>query len=442
MARKLSKKKRKKRRGRKIKKIRAKAVEKEKSLPILTKKIKIRVVGIGGGGGSIVSEIAPRLKRIKFLAANTDLQALKKLSRETEKLQFGQILTQGLGTGMKPDLGEKVAQTETDKVKKIFGGRDFSILVSCLGGGTGSGASPIFAKVARDSKNYTLGIFTLPFSFEGQKRMEIAEAAMEKIKPNLNAFVVCPNERIFQIIDPKTPIKEAFSAINKILTESLKGLIEMLFLPGVINIDFADLRTILAGTGKLAFLNTVLCRGENRAEEAAKQILESPLYEYGISGAERILFNISGSKNLTMVEVEKISKTISDFNKKAKIIFGISENESLKDAIKITLLAISCGERPKTVRHHRRKKTPIAKTRKEKKRKIIKKETEIKPAELRSPDTLEKSSEPAKGEKIEIKTRRNALDVKKDLERVEEELSAKESQWEIPAFLRKKIQKE
>jgi cell division protein FtsZ len=446
MTRKLSKKKRKKRKGgkvRKIKKIKAKAVEKEKSLPILTKKIKIRVVGIGGGGGSIVSEIAPRLKRIKFLAANTDLQALKKLSRETEKLQFGQILTQGLGTGMKPDLGEKVAQTEADKVKKIFRGQDFSILVSCLGGGTGSGASPIFSKVARDLKNYTLGIFTLPFSFEGQKRMEIAEAALEKIKPNLNAFVICPNERIFQIIDPKTPIKEAFSAINKILTESLKGLIEMLFLPGVINIDFADLRTILAGTGKLAFLNTVFCQGENRAEEAAKQILESPLYEYGISGAERILFNISGSKNLTMVEVEKISKTISDFNKKAKIIFGISENESLKDAIKITLLAISCGERPKITHHHRRKKIRIVKkVRKTRKRKIMKKEAKIKPRELPSSVPLEKSSEPVKEEKIEIKTRRNALDVKKDLERVEEELSAKESQWEIPAFLRKKIQKE
>lgn len=461
-------------------------VMKEKFLPLLSKRIKMQVIGVGGGGSSIVSEIASKLEKVKFLAANTDLQALKKMARGVGRFQFGQNLTHGLGTGMDPELGERAALAEMEKIKKIFQKQDFSILVSCLGGGTGSGATPIFAKVAKDLKNYTLGIFTLPFLFEGQKRMDIAFQSLEKIKPNLNAFVLVPNERVFQIIDQKTPIKEAFSAINKILAENLEGLIEMLFSPGLINIDFADLKTILAGRGKLAFLNTILCQGENRAETAAKKILENPLSEYSIPGAEKILFNISGSKDLTMNEVEKISKTISDFNKRAKIIFGISQNEKYKDAIKVTLLAIGCREKSEIIVQKRKRPKKITKhilkpAKKRKKKKAVKKIKikEINPEKL-SPETEEKpsftsasaeasssdkSSEDKsvgkkasalpsealndsegrrredKGEKIEIKTRRNALDLKKELDRATQELSAKESQWEIPAFLRKKAKK-
>jgi len=428
-----------KKRRKKKKRIKKEALDKNKFLPVSPKKIKMKVVGIGGGGGSIVSEIAQKLKRIKFLVANTDLQALKKLTRGVEKFHFGRDLTQGLGTGMKAELGKEAAQAEIEKIKKIFQNEDFSILVSSLGGGTGSGASPIFAKVSKDLKNYTLGIFTLPFLFEGQKRMEIALQSLEEIKPNLNTFIVVPNERIFQIIDQKTPMRDAFSAINKILAENLGGLIRMLFLPGVINIDFADLKTILAGKGKLGFLNTVTCQGENRAEEAAKKILENPLYEYGISGAERILFNISGSKDLAMAEVEKISRTISDFNRKAKIIFGISQVESLKNSLKITLLAIGCREKSEVIPQKRKRRKPkkLSKSSRKSSKKekpVVKKIKvgEIKPEE---PVFLPESKEE---EKIEIKTRRNALEVKKDLEKAEQELLAKETQWETPAFLRKK----
>lgn len=462
------------------KRIRKRVLVKEKVYPLERKKISIKVVGIGGGGGSIISEIALKVKKIKFLAANTDSQALKKVSKEVGRFQFGQNLTRGLGTGMNPQLGEKAAQAEIEKIKKIFQGQDFSILISCLGGGTGSGAGPAFAKAARDLKNYTLGIFTLPFLFEGQKRLEIAQKALEKLKPELNAIIIVPNERVFRIIEQKTPIKGAFSAINKILAENLASLIEMLYSPGLINIDFADLKTILAGRGKLAYLNTVSCQGENRAETAAKSVLENPLSEYGISGAERILFNISGSKDLRMAEVEKISKTIADFNKRAKIIFGISQNKKYKGSLKITLLAIGLKERPKIISKKRRKKKrvrpkkiirqkeiikdapkPSKRIKKKRKKKSIKKirARKVKPKKpLPKPSPETKKEEPSfaptsaevsagkkasegKEEKVEIKIRRNALDLKKEAEQAEQELLAKESQWEIPAFLRRKREK-
>ncbi|GAI51462.1 unnamed protein product, partial [marine sediment metagenome] len=221
------------------------------------KKTKIRVIGIGGGAGNIVSEIASKMKKASFVVANTDLQALRLASRKAQRFQFGKELTQGLGTGMSAELGEMAAQNEKEKIKKTLEGQDLCVIVACLGGGTASGATPIFAKISKNLGNLTLGIFTLPFKFEGEKKMEMARASLEKLKPKLNALSVIPNERIFQIIDKKTPIKIALSAINKSLAESLEGLIETIYQPGLINIDFADLKAILEGQGRLAYLNTV-----------------------------------------------------------------------------------------------------------------------------------------------------------------------------------------
>lgn len=438
-----------------IKKI-PKSLVKEKIFDFQPRKIKLKVVGIGGGGGSIVSEIAPKLKKIKCLAANTDSQALRKLTREIEKFSFGQNFTQGLGTGMDPGLAERAAQEEVEKIKKVFQGQDFTILISCLGGGTGSGASPVFAKAAKDLKNHTLGIFTLPFLFEGGKRQDLALSALEKIKPNLNTVIIFPNERIFQVISQKTPIREAFSAVNKILAENLEGLIEMLYSTGLINIDFADLKTILSGRGRLSFLHTILIQGENRAEEIAKKILENPFYEYKIKGADRILFNISGGKDLKITEVEKISKAVSSANRKAKIIFGISENEKYKGKIKITLLAVGCREEPKIfikpikpkrkiykIKKRTKKAVPRSlKDKKEKKKKgkrKLKKGMKTKGSEKKLSPPLENA--PEKEEKIEMKIRRNALELKQETERVEKEHLAKESEWDIPAFLRRKAQR-
>jgi len=240
------------------------------------KKTKIRVIGIGGGAGNIVSEIASRIKGASFVVANTDLQALRSASRKAQRFQFGKELTQGLGTGMSVELGEMAAQNEKEKIKKILEDQDLLIIVACLGGGTASGAAPIFAKISKNLGNLTLGIFTLPFKFEGEKKMEIARASLEKIKPKLNALSVIPNERIFQIIDKKTPLKQALSAINKSLAESLEGLIETIYQPGLINIDFADLKTILEGQGRLAYLNTVKVQKKgDSVQEVIKKVLSN-----------------------------------------------------------------------------------------------------------------------------------------------------------------------
>jgi cell division protein FtsZ len=304
---------------------------------------KIRVVGIGGGGGSIISEIVSRVKKADFVAANTDNRSLKGLTRRVKRFQFGQSITHGLGTGMNVELGEIAAQADKEKIKKLLEGQDLCVIVACLGGGTGSGATPMFAKISRGLGNLTYGIFTLPFEFEGEKKMETAKESLERIRPYLNAYSFIPNERIFRIIDKNTPLRSALSAINRRLAESLGGLIETIYLPGLINIDFADLKTILAGRGRLTYLNTIEIEESDR-EGLTKKLISSPLYPYTIKGARSILYNITSGKNLQLSEVSQISKTISEsINRKAKIIFGVSQSQKHQDKIKITLLATGCG---------------------------------------------------------------------------------------------------
>ena len=401
------------------------------------KKIKIRVVGIGGGGGSIVSEVCQRISplgkgKISFATANTDLKALKKTSFQIIRFPFGQNLTFGLGTGMNPRLGRLAAQKEKEKIKKILEGQDLIIFVSSLGGGVGSGAIPIFAKICQELGILTLGFFTLPFKFEGEKKMEIAKDSLKKLKPFLNALSIIPNERIFQVIDKKTPLTNALSVINKILSKSLEGLLEIIYQPGLINIDFADLKTILAGNdpepsfGKIAYLNTVEVEGQNKVPEAIKKLISSPLYPYSISGVQGILFNIAGQANLKLTEVNEISQAIFNESKgEAKIIFGVSENRELKDKLKITILAVGC----KTNFISSKMKAREKKISKVKKQKIkVKSETEKKV--LATPvGFFEKTSQ---------KIRRNALQVKRALQEEEEKILEKEKFFETPTFLRKR----
>jgi len=512
------------------------------SLPVYSKeplhKTKIRVIGIGGGGGFVVSEIASRIKKASFVVANTDIQALKKLDKRAKPFQFGQELTYGLGTGMNSELGKIAAKEEKEKIKKLLEGQDLCILLACLGGGAGSGAAPIFAKISRDLGNLTYGIFTLPFKFEGEKKAQIARESLKKIKPYLNALSVIPNERIFQIIDKDTPLRAALSVINKNLAESLEGLIEMIYDSGLINIDFADLKTIFEGQGKITYLNTVEVSGPDRREEAIKKVISNPLYPYTIRGAKGVLFNIAGEKNLAMNEISQISKTISDLvNKEAKIIFGISQLSFLsmeggkdkkgRDKIKITLLATGCrakifpqkprklrlktshlklkpkkvrkkakpsfsktsskkksaaiplaikkplkllkkrriktlkikpstraelgagpvphqklrfgaGVKPKKVKtKHRQKNEKVYLSEIPGQRKKIEEKVEVKP--VKNYKDIEKTQK----EQIskEIKVRRSALQIKKEIEEAEQDLLDQEKKWETPAFLRKKLAK-
>jgi cell division protein FtsZ len=418
-------------------------------------RVRMRVIGIGGGGASIVSEIAPRIKRVDFVAANTDLQALKGAAKECRPFPFGQDLTRGLGCGMDQRLGARAAQREKEKIAKLFKGIDFCVLVASLGGGTGSGAAPEFAKLAREMGVKTFGIFTLPFKFEGCKKMQAARNSIEKITPNLNALSIVPNEKIFTLIDKKTPIQDSFSQINKILAKSLEGLIETIYLPGLINIDFADLRTILEERGQLAYLHAAENQGFNRAEEAAKSVLRSPLNEYNIRGAERIMFNIKAGSDLGMKEVEHISRTISSFNQKAKIIFGLSQDQNFSNKIRITLLAVGCRKEPVQPVSGQFSSNPVSKVKNPNQNSNSK--AKIKPKK-NTQKTQVSASAGSKGkggprQNIQSKSkekeyifektpRRNALDLRKDIERTEEEIINQEKKWDIPTFLRRKLNNE
>jgi len=438
-------------------------------------KAKIKVIGIGGGGGSIVSEIGKSLEKATFVIADTDIRALKKKSG-IKYFWFGQDLTHGLGTGVNVELARQAAESAKEKISGFFKDQDIIIFVASLGGGLGSGATQVFADVAKDFGGITFGIFTMPFKFEGKNKYRIAQNALKSLRKSLNVSLVIPNEKIFKIIDTSTPITNAFSTVNKSLIESLESLIDLIYNPGIINIDFADLRTILRGMGNSAFLNTVEESGKDRVEKICEKVFKNPLLQNNIFKAEKILFNISGGENLSMFEVEKISSHISNLNPKAKIIFGISKNFKLKNRIKTTILTtgaplglqvkeeivkVDIVKEVKPVDKVFAKETKEVKIIKSAKNKKIprgdsgkaKKPVSFIPV-FKSP-SLSPLAPALEQKKIEIsqvvpvtedlpsvsaskKTiRRSGLEIKKAEELQEKKRIAQEKEWEIPTFLRK-----
>jgi len=421
-------------------------------------KARIKVIGVGGGGGSIVSEIGRSLKKATFVIADTDIRALKKRTG-IKYFCFGQNLTHGLGTGVNIELARKAAEQDKEKISSLFKDQDIIIFIASLGGGLGSGATKVFAETAKDFGGITLGIFTLPFKFEGKNKTRIALRALKDLRSLLNVSITIPNERIFKIIDSQTPITEAFSTVNKSLIESLESLIDLIYNPGLINIDFADLRAILKGRGNLAFLNTIESSGKNRAEDTAERILSNPLYQNNNFIAENILFNISGGQNLSMFEVEEISRDISQLNPNAKIIFGISKDTRLKNKIKTTLLMTGPSNMAKPIKEQeiksekKEEKTEDKeqKTKNKKQRTKSKKQKPEKKIAVTSIPIFNRNPEPetaAVGDKKfsaisdlmdsgKKTIRRNALEIKKALEAEEQIKQLQEKEWEIPAFLRK-----
>ncbi len=426
---------------------------------------RIRIIGIGGGGGNIVSEIAKLVGRIDFVGANTDVQALKTLSKNVKRFSFGEDLTHGLGCGMDVSKGEEAARMERERIKNMMQGQDICILVASLGGGTGSGAAPVFAEVSRELKNLTLGIFCTAFSFEGEKRKQIAERALEKLKPVLNSYVLIPNDNIFRMIDAKTPLKESLSVVNKLLAGTLQGFIETLSLPGLINIDFADVRTLLEGKGRLAYLHSATGVGAEKAQAGLKEVLANPLGDYGITGADRIMFNITGDKDLKMQDVSEIAKTIAAASPRAKIIFGISFQPEFREKTRITLFAVGCkedqrGEKQKPSANKKsfkpKAKAPFSKA--QGKLPLVSPKKKAQPVQAfgSEPQSRRGLKTPSGSERPAIqpepktpvpqdaslqdssKLRRNALDLKKAVEEEIQELEKKEKAWDIPSFLRNK----
>jgi len=413
-------------------------------------KARIKVVGIGGGGGSIVSEIGKYLNKASFVIADTDIRALKKRTG-IKHFWFGKEFTHGLGTGVNPEIAREAAESEEEKIAELFKDQDIVILIASLGGGLGSGATQIFAQAAKSFGGITLGIFTLPFKFEGKNKLRIAQKALKDLKGALNVSITIPNERIFKIINSDTSITEAFSTVNKNLIKSLESLIDLIYNPGLINIDFADLRTILNGNGNFAFLNTVYSSGKNRAEDTVKRIFANPLYQNNNFIAEKILFNICGGVDLNMFEVEKISRYIAELNPKAKIIFGISKNIKMKNKIKTTILMTGPGkeaekakkiEAPKIEKVVLKKSSLTAKKLSSNKKAIKKIPNnnfvpilnKNQPA-IEIPEKLN-TNEPIKVQ-VKKNIRRNALEIKKAEAIERDKRLLQEEEWEVPAFLRR-----
>ncbi len=316
---------------------------------------KIKVIGVGGSGGSAVNRmVKAQIKGVDFIAINTDVQALHHSNAPT-KLHIGKMATRGLGAGMNPDVGEIAAEESQGEIRDLLKGADMVFVTCGLGGGTGTGAAPVIASMAKDSGALTVAVVTRPFSFEGAQRREVAERGYNNLKDKVDAIITIPNDRLLQIVDKKTSLLEAFRVCDEVLHQGVQGIAELITVPGLINVDFADVKTIMQDTGS-ALMGIGHGAGENRAIEAAKAAISSPLLELSIEGARGILFAVVGGPDLTMHEVSEAAKVITQSaDPNAKVIFGAVINEDLKDEVKITVIATGFSEQEK-----RRKEAPAA----------------------------------------------------------------------------------
>ncbi len=306
---------------------------------------KIKVVGVGGSGGSAVNRMmAAKIRGVDFVVMNTDVQALHHNSAP-QKLHIGKSVTRGLGAGMDPELGRKSAEEAQNEIREALKDADMVFITCGLGGGTGSGASPVVADVAKESGALTVAVVTKPFSFEGPKRAEVADAAWERLARSVDTIITIPNDRILQVIDKKTSFLDAFKIADDVLRQGVQGISELITMHGVINVDFADVRTIMRDTGS-ALMGIGIGTGENRAVEAAKAAISSPLLELSIDGAHGILFTVTGGPDLTMEEVNEAAKIItSSASEDATVIFGAIIDEGMAGSMRLTVIATGFDDR-------------------------------------------------------------------------------------------------
>lgn len=304
--------------------------------------VNIKVVGVGGGGGNAVSRMARDFIRgVEFIAVNTDQQDLDQCDVK-RKIYIGRNLTRGLGTGMNPDLGRQAAEENRSEIAEALRGADLIFLSAGLGGGTGSGASPIIAEVGKQSGALVVAVVTKPFAFEGSQRGRVAEEALLKLRDKVDGLIVVPNDRIFSIISKDTPIMRAFQAIDEVLRNALKGLVELIVTPGIINVDFADVKSVMQDAGT-AIVGIGIASGQDRAVQAVQQAMNSPLLETSADGAHGVLLGISGGRDLKMTEINDAARLVAQtVDPTARIIFGAYHDRKLRpNQVKITLVATS-----------------------------------------------------------------------------------------------------
>jgi cell division protein FtsZ len=304
----------------------------------------IKVIGVGGGGSNAVNRmIEMGVQGVEFIAVNTDAQALQ-LSRAEQKLKIGEKLTRGLGAGANPEVGRKAAEESREQIENALRGADLVFVTAGMGGGTGTGAAPAIADIARQMGALTVGVVTKPFSFEGRKRAQQAENGVKALKEKVDTLIVIPNDRLLEIVDKNTPMLEAFREADNVLRQGVQGISDLIAVPGLINLDFADVKTIMTERGS-ALMGIGVGSGENRASDAAKKAIMSPLLETSIDGARGVLLNITGGSNLSLYEVNEAADIVaSASDQEVNMIFGAVINENLKDDIIVTVIATGFEE--------------------------------------------------------------------------------------------------
>ncbi len=381
---------------------------------------KIKVVGVGGAGGNALRRmIDSDIKGVEFVAVNTDAQDLHH-SKAEHKVHLGKNLTRGLGAGMNPEVGRKAAEESKEEVYQAVNGANMVFITAGMGGGTGSGASPVIAQAAKESGALTVAVVTKPFMFEGIQRKRIADTAFEELKKNVDTIITIPNDKILNIIDKNTPVLEAFAMIDDILRQGVQGISDLITTPGEINVDFADIKEIMKNAGS-ALMGIGSASGENRAVTAAKIAINSPLLDISIKGAKGVLFNVTGGKDLSLAEISEAANIIGEsIDPDARVIFGTVINEKLTEGeVQVTVIATGFDQKEP--------KAPIKPF----------KEEEVKGPTL---EELKKRAEEDKIKSQEEEARQKAVEVKKDafIRNVE---SDDEDEFELPTFIRNKLNK-
>lgn len=381
---------------------------------------KIRVIGIGGGGTNAINSMISQgsIKNVEFVAINTDAQALL-LNQAPTKVQIGEGLTKGLGSGGDPDIGHQAAEESEQKIKDMLEGSDMVFLTAGMGGGTGSGATSVVAKIAKDLGCLTVAVVTKPFSFEGTRRGVVAEEAIDELRDKVDTLITIPNQRIMDVVDRKLSLLEAFKVADSVLSQGVQGISEIITLPGLINVDFADVRTIMSNAGS-ALMGIGTGIGESRAQSAARSAISSPLLEISMEGARGVLFNIVGGQDLTMTEVDEAAKIISSAaDPDANIIFGATIDEDMHDQLRITVVATGFDSSKQQLSQfvsqpHEEEHSPFIQSSNEQNRQD---------QPQHSMDQGQQSSQSQNGMSHEPQMKKP---------------ETKEDEWDIPAFLRQK----
>ena len=343
----------------------------------------IKVIGVGGGGNNTVNRMIEHgVHGIEFIAVNTDAQALN-LSKAEVKIQIGEKLARGLGAGANPEVGKKAAEESKEQIKDALQGADMVFVTAGMGGGTGTGAAPVIAQIARELGALTVGVVTRPFTFEGRKRSTQASGGVSAMKEAVDTLIVVPNDRLLEIVDKSTPMLEAFREADNVLRQGIQGISDLIAVPGLINVDFADVKTIMANKGS-ALMGIGMASGENRAAEAAKKAISSPLLETPIDGAQGVLLNITGDSNLSLFEVQEAADIVANASDQdLNMIFGSVINDNLKGEIIVTVIATGFNEeviQAKTTSPSiggQQQKTGVEVTKREPKREFIREEVPI-----------------------------------------------------------------